>query len=381
MADTENRNRKTKKLGKKTLAALVLILKDQFPRGFQYFKASIVRNTKAWKLKDDTGQDEKTMRKNHASGDAETKRARDNKKDQAHEAKNKEISQCLALLGNLITSNKPSPDGGLKHSELSSEDSSDPASQLSSETFDTFKLFGQLPLELQIQIWEEACAAIGPRMIHLQLNQTVSSSPSDNTRSCLSAKADIPVLLHVCKESRKQGLKIWSKALSQYLPGSPPVYMNSCQDVIVARRYFPIIHLFQLHEDIYGLFSPLLDTGLIRALVFDPADFLGLADNAETVYDPGFGTNRAMMENLLFDEKIASFKNIVLVGPHTTRDTWSGRFSDISWIAPAVRLTRLRLLRAGKKVPAWIELWFEKREALQTIGAEVFHKALKDNEF
>lgn len=78
---------------------------------------------------------------------------------------------------------------------------------------------------------------------------------------------------------------------------------------------------------------------------------------------------------------MASFKSVILAGLPTLGEEFSGGFGGIAWIAPAVCNTRLKLQQAGKKARSWMELWSRQREAPQTIGAEGFHRALKENIF
>lgn len=79
----------------------------------------------------------------------------------------------------------------------------------------TFTLFLLLPVELQLKIWNEA--ARSPRIIHLiHANHHSDSQEShlDYTISLSSLK--VPVVLHVCQNSRNEALTIYEKRTFQH---------------------------------------------------------------------------------------------------------------------------------------------------------------------
>ncbi|KAH8899641.1 hypothetical protein GQ53DRAFT_758795 [Thozetella sp. PMI_491] len=80
---------------------------------------------------------------------------------------------------------------------------------------ETFSCFGDLPPELRLQIWE---AAIQPRVV---LAACFNSHHQDAKRAQLAARARkrrVPVLLHVCHESRQLALRHYELAFSWKIP-------------------------------------------------------------------------------------------------------------------------------------------------------------------
>ena len=104
---------------------------------------------------------------------------------------------------------------------------------------DTFKCFGQLPSELRLKIWSYVCSH--PRNVDIfteHLGRTrVGSDTYFNTYMYYSHFCPHPAILHVCRESREEGLKYYQLEFgtSHHFPlitvSTPPrVYVNFACD-------------------------------------------------------------------------------------------------------------------------------------------------------
>jgi hypothetical protein len=96
------------------------------------------------------------------------------------------------------------------------------------ETLSEFELFPKLATELRLKIWN--FAAYQPRLIEVEHARNAHRSLSVTTQSRLS-----PVVLRVCKESREEGLKVYS--LTYFEVQRPPnieyaIYYNPLSDIV-----------------------------------------------------------------------------------------------------------------------------------------------------
>jgi len=151
----------------------------------------------------------------------------------------------------------------------------------------TFTLFGDLPPELQLLIWEAARPA--PRFIILQGRpQNPSRSRWDDQDIYSNAK--VPALLHTCRNSRRIALK-WYR-LSFGNPTFPPrVYFDWEEDCLHARcrncptinecKYIHLVFSLLEVEDRYApksLFLYVSRLVLRHALAFAEMQFPGVVN-------------------------------------------------------------------------------------------------------
>ena len=100
----------------------------------------------------------------------------------------------------------------------------------------TFHPFSRLPTELRDMIWE--LAVPGPRLVEVHFNANLKEQCSGEDDAVTRRKplkhrflAKLPVLLHVCRDSRAIGLKYYELALG--CKGySKPVFFNFKEDIL-----------------------------------------------------------------------------------------------------------------------------------------------------
>lgn len=117
--------------------------------------------------------------------------------------------------------------------------------------FRTFTVFGSLPKELQLAIWELAVQDIGPRTIKLQLFWWGYKVPKFGYSNILGTvvtarqkyKTEIPQLLRACHDAREVAQRRYKLSFGKLLQGRP-VYFNIDTDTlwVTSRRdaKFPI---------------------------------------------------------------------------------------------------------------------------------------------
>ncbi|KAH7336171.1 hypothetical protein BKA65DRAFT_552835 [Rhexocercosporidium sp. MPI-PUGE-AT-0058] len=144
----------------------------------------------------------------------------------------------------------------------------------------TFPPFQRLPIELRLKIWT---LAVEPRIVHIEWSRP--------RRQCLSP--DVPALLHVSREARAEGLKIYNPAFNTS-DSLTPVYINFELDTIFFRwKTFgrrPAKHVLAMIEDCRRIRFLLIDacvrlnTGM-ELIKFDSLKELQISGCMEEVPD------------------------------------------------------------------------------------------------
>lgn len=113
------------------------------------------------------------------------------------------------------------------------------------------KCFNGLPIELRLQIWKKA--AFIPRNVDVW-NKEIFISDQDEARAYavpyrMISRTPPPAILHVCRESRNEGLKHYmlefgtTKDVGEFVVTSKPkIYINPVVDTLCLPRPFPFLH-------------------------------------------------------------------------------------------------------------------------------------------
>ncbi|TAQ86192.1 hypothetical protein B7494_g5482 [Chlorociboria aeruginascens] len=112
-----------------------------------------------------------------------------------------------------------------------------------------FTLFSKLPVELRHKIWKEALPA-SPRVVKvlkLHGSQYMVGKDGKGVFKCkLKVACTIPVVLHVCQESRREALRVYTLAFSKNLDGRP-VYFDFSRDELFLKDWHTV-HAFDLGD-------------------------------------------------------------------------------------------------------------------------------------
>jgi hypothetical protein len=137
-----------------------------------------------------------------------------------------------------------------------------------------FTLFRELPLELRLNIW--SFIAPGPRTVSVKYKGLSCYSTGKGFLAAADWRSPdpIPIVLHICRESRTEALKSYQLAFGSYLhPGR--IYFDFSKDTL---------RFGNSHRDAYMTVPEMLQSGPIDYLldVFLGGDPCG-ADDAEKV--------------------------------------------------------------------------------------------------
>jgi len=105
---------------------------------------------------------------------------------------------------------------------------------VTAKTGDRFTQFSRLPTEIRLQIWKEAMP--GPRVVEVYLIEDQSQYDGKTYYVAHPAsRTPTPTILHINHESRREGLKIYSRIFSRSrLPpdhGLKPIYFDPANDI------------------------------------------------------------------------------------------------------------------------------------------------------
>ncbi|KAK0629662.1 hypothetical protein B0T17DRAFT_490814 [Bombardia bombarda] len=89
---------------------------------------------------------------------------------------------------------------------------------------EAFTLFDYLPAELRLEIWRHSCHA---RVVEVRYSQ-------EQDRCLTTTKP--PVVLHVCREARYEGLKLYVKAFMTPTHHDNPIYFSPTMDILYVPR-------------------------------------------------------------------------------------------------------------------------------------------------
>jgi hypothetical protein len=111
---------------------------------------------------------------------------------------------------------------------------SDGSMTVTATTRDNFPQFSKLPTEIRLQIWKEAMP--GPRVVEVYLIEDQSQYDGKTYYVADPAsRTPAPTILHINHESRREGLKIYSRIFSRSrLPpgqGRKPIYFDPANDI------------------------------------------------------------------------------------------------------------------------------------------------------
>jgi hypothetical protein len=206
-----------------------------------------------------------------------------------------------------------------------------------------FQLFPELPAELRIKIWRIALST--PREVEIKCEKLPRSHEERNA-AWFASTTPIPVLLHVCQESRFEALSTYTKAFRTC--DSPRyTYVSFERDTI---KLFDVVLEYLV----------LADVKKIQRLVVICADsayfthfHLETLQKMEKLKDVDLRTRKApaFLRNARGDDDAA---NLAV-------DFERGRWDNPAWECPRIRIVNhasgeeLRVLAGGALVPGWKE--------------------------
>ncbi|KUJ23474.1 uncharacterized protein LY89DRAFT_183436 [Mollisia scopiformis] len=115
----------------------------------------------------------------------------------------------------------------------------------------TFESFPRLPVELRLKIF---ALAIEPRTVNIEWSRRL--------RQCISS--DVPTILHVSREARREGLKTYQPSFNTSLESRAPLYFSfeldtaSFQWATFGRK--PVRHIKQVEDDCKKLKYMVIDS-------------------------------------------------------------------------------------------------------------------------
>lgn len=94
-----------------------------------------------------------------------------------------------------------------------------------------FEMFGDLPTEIRTLVWQ--FAMMEPRVIELRKSGPTEGPHSAGKEKGIWSIARVPSVLHACRESRIEALKVYDLAFGTRVPTvEPRVYVNFARDIV-----------------------------------------------------------------------------------------------------------------------------------------------------